>query len=152
MSTTTIRLPDEALGRAFARVTAHSKQTAHSFILEAIAEKAAQEEQRKDFQDVAEQRYANIVASGKTIDHDTADMRSYLEDKLRREERAKRPQAKKLARWSDVAPSSWRPKSPKTSFWSAFTVTNTSRNTKSKTSPRAYRKSFRQSLFSNRTR
>jgi predicted transcriptional regulator len=94
MSTTTIRLPDELKSR-IARVTAHSKQTAHSFILEAIAEKAAQEEQRKDFQDVAEQRYANIVASGKTIPW--ADMRSYLEDKLAGKA-TKRPRAKKLAR------------------------------------------------------
>jgi len=94
MSTTTIRLPEELKAR-IARVTAHSNQTVHSFILEAIVEKAAQEEQRRDFQDVAEQRYANIVASGKTIPW--ADMRSYLEDKLAGKA-TKRPHAEKLAR------------------------------------------------------
>jgi uncharacterized protein (DUF1778 family) len=41
--------------------------TAHSFILEAIAEKADQAERRADFHDVAEERCADLLASGKTI-------------------------------------------------------------------------------------
>jgi predicted DNA-binding protein len=65
-STTTIRLPEELK----ARVAAAAKRagtTAHSFILEAIAEKAEDEERRGDFHATAERRYADIVATGKTI-------------------------------------------------------------------------------------
>ena len=66
MSTTTIRLSEDLK----ARVAAAAKRrgtTPHSFILEAIAEKADQEERRGEFNDTAERRYAEIVASGKTI-------------------------------------------------------------------------------------
>jgi predicted transcriptional regulator len=52
MSTTTIRLPEDLK----ARVTAAAKRagtTSHNFILEAIAEKADQEERRGDFHDTA---------------------------------------------------------------------------------------------------
>ena len=94
MSTTTIRLP-EALKARIARVAAHSNQTAHSFILEAIAEKAELAERRKDFEALAGQRYAQIVASGETIPW--AEMRSYLEDKLAGKA-SEAPQARKLAR------------------------------------------------------
>ena len=62
---------------------------------DAIAEKAAQEEAHADFNDVAEQRYDAIVASGKTIPW--ADMRHYLEQRLAGK-RVARPAAKKLAR------------------------------------------------------
>lgn len=94
MSTTTIRLPEDLK----ARVAAAAKRagtTSHSFILEAIAEKAEQEERRTDFHQVAEERYARIVASGKTIPWD--EMRGYLEDRLAGR-KAKRPSARKLAR------------------------------------------------------
>lgn len=94
MSTTTIRLP-EALK---ARITAAAKRagtTPHSFILEAIAEKAEQEERRADFNQVAEERYARIVATGKTIPWN--EMRSYLEDRVAGG-KARRPAARKLAR------------------------------------------------------
>lgn len=94
MSTTTIRLPEDLKTRV-ARAAARSNQTAHSFILEAIAEKAEQQERRNDFDEVAEQRYANIVASGKAIPW--AEMRSYLEDRLE-DKATKRPIARKLAR------------------------------------------------------
>src|SRR5438067_13101766 len=66
MSTTTIRLPQELK----ARVAAAAKKagtTAHSFILEAIAEKADEEERRSDFHDVAEKRYSQVAASGKAM-------------------------------------------------------------------------------------
>ncbi|AKC77395.1 CopG family transcriptional regulator [Xanthomonas arboricola] len=62
------------------RVAAAAKRggtTSHGFILKAIAEKAESVERRADFDAVAEQRYAGIVASGKTIAWD--DMRGYLE-------------------------------------------------------------------------
>jgi predicted transcriptional regulator len=94
MSTTTIRLPDE-LKEKIARVAKREGMTAHSFILEAVAEKAALAEQRNDFLSVAESRYADIVASGKTIPW--ADMQRYLKDRAS-SKKATRPTAKKLER------------------------------------------------------
>ncbi len=94
MTTTTIRLPDELK----ARVAAAAKRagtTSHNFILEAIAEKAALADQRAEFDAVAEQRYARIVESGKTIPW--SEMRGYLEDRLAGKA-AKRPAARKLAK------------------------------------------------------
>lgn len=94
MSTTTIRLSDELKVR-IAAVAERTGTTAHSFILEAIAEKTAQEERRGDFSHVADERYANIIATGKTIPW--AEMRSYLEDRMAGKA-ATRPSAKKLNR------------------------------------------------------
>jgi predicted transcriptional regulator len=94
MATTTIRIPDDLKARVAAAAEREGK-TAHSFILEAIAEKAEQEEQRSDFDAVAERRFAEIVASGKTVPW--GEMRAYLEDRLAGKA-ARRPVAKKLAR------------------------------------------------------
>ncbi|MBA3904643.1 MAG: CopG family transcriptional regulator [Rhodocyclaceae bacterium] len=94
MSTTTIRLPEELKARV-AAAAERAGTTSHSFILEAIAEKADQEERRGDFNEVAEARYAKIIASGKTIPWH--EMRSYLEDRLAGKA-ATRPTARKLAR------------------------------------------------------
>ena len=52
MSTTTIRLPQD-LKKRIARAAERAGSTAHSFILEALAEKAEQEERRTEFQDAA---------------------------------------------------------------------------------------------------
>ena len=93
MSTTTIRLPEELK----ARVAAAAKRagtTSHNFILEAIAHKADQAERRGEFHDTAERRYAEIVASGKTIPW--TEMRRYLENRLAGK-KARRPAARKLA-------------------------------------------------------
>ena len=94
MSTTTIRLPEELQARV-AVAAERAGTTAHSFILEAIAEKANQAERRADFHDVAEKRYADLVASGKTIPWEK--MRSYLEDRIGGKTVA-RPVGKKLPR------------------------------------------------------
>lgn len=94
MSTTTIRLPQDLK----ARVVAAAKRagtTPHSFIVEAIAEKADEAERRSDFHDVAEKRYSQIAASGKTIPW--SEMRAYLEERVANK-KARRPAAKKLAR------------------------------------------------------
>ena len=94
MSTTTIRLPPELK----ARIAATAKRrgtTAHSLILEAIAEKADQEERRADLHDAAEQRYAAIAATGRTIPWPA--MRRYLEARISGK-KARRPVARKLAR------------------------------------------------------
>lgn len=95
MSTTTIRLPEDLKARV-AAAAQRAGTTAHSFIIEAIAEKAEQDERRADFHDVAERRYAAIVASGKTIAWN--DMRRYLEDWLAGKKPVTRLRARKLAR------------------------------------------------------
>jgi len=93
MTTTTIRLPHDLKSRV-AAAAKRSGTTAHGFILEAIAEKAAQEEQRAEFEAQAEARYANITATGKAVAWE--EMRSYLEARLDGES-AQRPLARKLA-------------------------------------------------------
>jgi len=94
MSTTTIRLPEDLKAR-IAAVARRTGKTAHSFILEAIAEKADEAERRGDFHELAEKRYAAIAASGKAIPW--GEMRTYLEDRLAGK-RPRRPVARKLAR------------------------------------------------------
>jgi len=94
MSTTTIRLPENLKAR-IAAAAKRAGTTSHNFILEAIAEKADQAERRSEFHDTSERRFAEIVASGKTIAW--TEMRSYLEDWLAGKN-APRPVAKKLAR------------------------------------------------------
>jgi predicted transcriptional regulator len=94
MSTTTIRLPKDLKTRV-AAAAERAGTTAHGFILEAIAEKTDREAQSADFLDTAEKRYANIVASGKTIPWNK--MRAYLEDRVAGKH-ATRPTARRLAR------------------------------------------------------
>ena len=94
MSTTTIRLPEELKARV-ASAAERAGTTSHNFILEAIAEKADQEELRADFNEIADQRYAKIISSGKAIPW--SEMRAYLEDRLAGN-KGTRPTAKKLGR------------------------------------------------------
>ena len=92
--TTTIRLPAELK----ARITAAAKSTgttAHGFILEAIAEKATQHEHRAEFELEADERYARIVATGKTISWQ--EMRLFLKARVAGNA-AKIPVARKLTR------------------------------------------------------
>ena len=95
MSTTTIRLSDD-LKMRIATAAAHAGTTPHGFILQAIAEKTAQEELRSAFNEVAESRYAKIVATGKTIPWN--EMRHYLEGHLAGATKMVRPTARKLSR------------------------------------------------------
>ena len=94
MSTTTIRLPNHLKARV-AAAAEKSGKTAHSFILEAIAEKTEAEERRSDFHETAEKRYAQIAATGKTIPW--SEMRTYLRNRLAGKHPPK-PRARKLAR------------------------------------------------------
>lgn len=94
MSTTTIRLPEDLK----VRVTVAAKRagtTSHNFILEAIAEKADLTERREEFHTLADTRYAQFIADGKTISWN--EMRGYLEARLAGKSMP-RPVAKKLAR------------------------------------------------------
>lgn len=93
MSTTTIRLPDELRARV-AEAAKQAGTTSHSFILEAIAQKADEVERRSDFHAVAEERYARILETGKTIPWE--DMRSYLQARIAGKP-ARRPTARKLS-------------------------------------------------------
>ncbi len=94
MSTTTIRLPDELKFRVAAAAKRAGTST-HSFILDAIAKKTEQEDQRADFDADAEDRYARIATSGRTIPWQ--EMRGYLEERISGKT-ATRPLARKLAR------------------------------------------------------
>lgn len=94
MSTTTIRLPDELKARV-AVAAKHAGSTAHGFILEAIAEKTERAERRAEFDGIAEERYAGIVATGETIPWE--EMRAYLEARAAGKD-VERPVARKLVR------------------------------------------------------
>jgi len=94
MSTTTIRLPEELKARVAAAAKRAGTST-HGFILDAIAEKTAQEDRRADFDAIAEERYARIVATGKTIPWQ--EMRGFLEERLAGK-KVKHPTARKLER------------------------------------------------------
>ena len=94
VSTTTIRLPSDLKARV-AAAARRAGISPHSFILEAIAAKADEAELRKEFDDVAEKRYAAIVASGKTIPW--SEMRAYLAARVAGK-KPRRPAVRKLAR------------------------------------------------------
>lgn len=94
MPTTTIRLPEDLKTRV-AAAAKRSGTTTHGFILEAIAEKTKLEDLRADFDAVAEERFARIIASGKTVPWQ--EMRGYLEKHLAGDA-VKRPAARKSAR------------------------------------------------------
>ena len=94
MPTTTVRLPDDLKDR-IARAAERAGITSHAFILDAIAERVDAEERRNEFHEAAEARYAEIVASGKTIPW--SEMRAYLEDRVAGK-KSTRPAARKLSR------------------------------------------------------
>ena len=92
MSTTTIRLPEELKARV-AKVAEAAGMTAHGFIVEAIAAKAAEAEARDEFHAVAQQRLEEFRRTGKSIS--LPEMRQYALD-LAAGRPAKRPKARKL--------------------------------------------------------
>jgi predicted transcriptional regulator len=94
MSTTTIRLSPE-LKVKLASAARALGTTPHNFILEAIAEKAEQEERRQDFIDEAQQRYAKILATGKTVPW--SEMKVFLQKRASGAS-ARKPSAKKMVR------------------------------------------------------
>lgn len=75
MSTTTIRIEDDLKARV-AAAAQHAGKTAHAFILDAISQTVEQVELDNAFNAVADQRWANIQASGKTVPWD--DAKAYL--------------------------------------------------------------------------
>lgn len=79
MPTITIHLTDDLKAR-IARLAERTGTTSHAFMFSAIREKTEQIERRSDFHEVAEKRYAEILATGETIAW--ADMQAYLQSRL----------------------------------------------------------------------
>ena len=79
MPTTTLRLPDE-LKRRIAMAAERKGTSPHAFMLNTLAERVSEDERRDDFHATAERRYAEIVASGRTIPW--SEMRTWLEDRF----------------------------------------------------------------------
>ncbi|CAN7216172.1 DUF1778 domain-containing protein [Acidovorax sp. Leaf78] len=90
MSTTTIRLEDEMKSRINA-AAAQVGKTAHAFILEALAQKVEQVEQDNAFHALADERWARIRATGKTVAWD--DAKAYLTARAQGEQ-PRKPAAK----------------------------------------------------------
>lgn len=94
MSTTTIRIDDDLKARVAAAAERAGK-TAHSFILDAIAQTVEQAERADAFHHEADERWAKIVSKGKTVGWD--DLRSYLTARAAGNAPSK-PRPRKLAR------------------------------------------------------
>jgi predicted transcriptional regulator len=94
VSTTTIRLPEDLKARVSIAAD-KAGSTAHSFIIDAIAEKIEQVEHRTCFHEEAERRFTEFAESGKTIPW--AEMRSYLQERVKGRNK-NRPKPRKLAR------------------------------------------------------
>ena len=94
MSTTTIRIEDD-LKAHVAAAAQRAGKTAHAFILDAISQTVEQVELDNAFTTLADQRWANIQASGKTVPWDAA--QAYLAARANGEP-ARKPAARKLAK------------------------------------------------------
>ena len=94
MSTTTIRI-EEQLKERLAAAAELSGKTPHAFILDAIAQTVEQVEIDAQFDRLAEERWARVLATGKTVPWDAA--QAYLEARARGE-RARKPAARTLKR------------------------------------------------------
>jgi predicted transcriptional regulator len=89
MSTTTIRLPDELKERV-ARIAEARGLTAHAYILRAIEEHTAEQEEQAAFEQVAQRRWKQFQRDGRyyTIE----DMRAYVLARARGESVALPPE------------------------------------------------------------
>ena len=94
MSTTTIRIEDDLKQRVSAAAERAGKTT-HAFILEAIAQSVEAAELDADFHRVADERWARILATGKTVS--LADTQEWLQARVRGE-RVRKPAARKPGR------------------------------------------------------
>ena len=94
MSTTTIRIDAELRARVAAAAERAGK-TPHAFIVDAIARTVEQVEMDDEFHRVADERWAKVLATGKTVAWD--DAKAYLEARSRGK-RPRKPVARKLGR------------------------------------------------------
>jgi predicted transcriptional regulator len=92
MTTTTIRLEDDLKSRVAAAAEREGKTT-HAYILEAIAQTVEQAELDEAFHRVAEERWTQVLKTGKTVAWD--DATAYLKARARGEQ-VRRPAARKL--------------------------------------------------------
>jgi uncharacterized protein (DUF1778 family) len=90
MSTTTIRI-EEQLKERLAAAAQLSGKTPHAFILDAIAQTVEQVEIDAQFDRLAEERWARVLATGNTVPWEAA--KAYLQARARGE-RARRPAAR----------------------------------------------------------
>ncbi len=84
MQTTTIRL-DDAMKERIAAAANHAGKSAHAFILDAISQTVDQVEIDREFNEIADERWKGILASGKTVSWE--DAKAYLTAKSRGEAR-----------------------------------------------------------------
>lgn len=92
MSTTTIRIPDDLKARV-ARLAEASGVSAHSFIVEAVAEHVSAAEARADFERLAQERWQHYQSTGLSVSID--DMLRYARD-LAAGKNVAAPKARKL--------------------------------------------------------
>jgi uncharacterized protein (DUF1778 family) len=90
MSTTTIRI-EEQLKERLAAAAQLSGKTPHAFILDAIAQTVEQVEIDAQFDRLAEERWARVLATGNTVPWEAA--KAYLQTRARGE-KARRPAAR----------------------------------------------------------
>jgi len=95
MSTTTIRIDDDLKARVAAAAEQMGK-SAHAFIVDALAERVEQVELDAAFHALADERWANIRAKGKTVAWD--DAKAYLVARANDERPHKPPTARKLSK------------------------------------------------------
>jgi len=91
MGTTTIRLEEDLKARV-ATAAERAGKTTHAFILDAIAQTVEQAEADNAFDSLADKRWADFLANGKTVPWDEA--KSWLEAKTRGEH-SRKPLARK---------------------------------------------------------
>lgn len=94
MPTTTIRIEDE-LKERLAAAARLSGKTAHAFILDAIAQTVEQVEIDAEFDRLADERWARVLATGRTVPWD--DARMYLEARARGD-KSRKPAARSVKR------------------------------------------------------
>lgn len=94
MSTTTIRIEEELKSRVAAAAQRAGK-TPHAFIVEAIARTVEQAELDEAFERMADDRWASLLASEKSVPWSEA--RTWLEARSRGEQ-PRRPSARKTRR------------------------------------------------------
>jgi predicted transcriptional regulator len=93
-TTTTIRIEDDLKARVSAAAERAGK-TAHAFILDAIAQTVEQAERDEALDRVADERWAKVLATGKTVPWD--DAKTWLEARSRGEH-PRKPEARKSGR------------------------------------------------------
>ena len=94
LSTTTIRI-EEQLKARLALAAERAGTTAHAFILDAIEQTVEQSELEENFETIAEERWAKLLDSGKSVAWE--DARAYV-DARAKGERPRKPVARQLKR------------------------------------------------------